>query len=190
MFAKCQSKLECCFKWLFNCFCNFFLFREIQLSGLIGLPVFSSIFCFFVIFDISWCMCLFFREIKIGLELKSVVKMANREVWWASVKRSSIDEKQHFLNQKETLKVRYLIWKLNLSIGFMAVAIFLLFLLHQPSLKKKKKSLTIRFLVLLTECWLYHRSDRRSVREVRASWGSARQEQLYAGHGSREEGRG
>ena len=38
------------FNVVFWMFCIFFLFRDRQLSDLIGLPGFSSIFCFFVIF--------------------------------------------------------------------------------------------------------------------------------------------
>ena len=56
--------------WLFGCFVTFFfIFVEQHLSGSISLPLFSSRFCFFVTFYVSWCMCLFFMEINIDKDL-------------------------------------------------------------------------------------------------------------------------
>ena len=53
--------------WLFGCFVTIFIFtfRDGQSSGLIGLPVFSSIFSFFVILMfLDLCVC-FYMKIKI-----------------------------------------------------------------------------------------------------------------------------
>ena len=46
-------------------FCFSFLFREWQYTGLIGLPVVSSITCFFAIFDVFLMYVYIFMEIKI-----------------------------------------------------------------------------------------------------------------------------
>ena len=58
--------------WLFGCFVTiFFLFfwegGNGQSSGLIDLPVFSSIFCFFVILMFLDVCVYFYMEIKIEL---------------------------------------------------------------------------------------------------------------------------